>query len=100
MQGTTELKLTQMYFARTMEQKLVIPIARSRCSADRYLFVSPQTMPTPFVVWSASKSFCDNDFEIDLYQGQYYKNLEDALLYDKDFFGADLESIKSYLSKE
>lgn len=87
-----------------MEQKLVIPIARSRRSPDRYLFESPQTMPTPFVVWSVSKSVSksiyDYDLEIDLYQGQYYKTLEDALLYDKDFFNADLESIKSYLSKE
>ena len=100
MQRTTELKLTRTYFARTMEQKLVIPIAKSRRSADRYLFICPQTIPTPFVVWSASKSVYEDDLEIDLYQGQYYKNLEDALLYDKDFFGADLESIKSYLSKE
>lgn len=94
------LELTKIYFARTMEQKLVIPIAKSRCSTDRYLFVSPGTPVTPFVVWSVSKAPLFRDDEIDLCWGQYYKNLEDALLYDKDFFGADLESIKSYLSKE
>lgn len=83
-----------------MNQKVVIPITKSRSAADRYLFVSPGTPITPFVVWSVSKAHLFRDDEIDLYQGQYYKNLEDALLYDKDFFGADLESIKSYLSKE
>lgn len=100
MQTTVELKIGKIYFARTMSQKVVIPIAKSRSVADRYLFVSPGTPITPFVVWSVSQPAHIREDEIDLCQGQYYADLEGAILIDRDFFGADLNSIKSYLKKE
>lgn len=91
-----EIKIGDTYFAASMQGTPVIPLMKSPGFADRILFVSPRSQPTPFVVWSTYVYPTATNL-VDLTDGRYYKTLAAAILYDPDFCNGDHELFEEYL---